>query len=513
MHISKESIPRGAMSTVADRDDDPDAALRWRASRLEHVFSPGRIAVIGASGTRGKWSNDVFRLLAQSFTGEVIPVNPRREVVEGLATYPSIDRIPGCVDLAIVVVPREDVPGVAGKCADANIPVVQVLSSGFGEVRGDGAELHQRLMETIAHSDTVLIGPNAMGVYSAAPCITFADNCHFKPGPLAFVSQSGGLCYDVLMRGQARGLNFGKILSVGNCADLDWPEFIHYLGRDPEIEAFALYIESVSDGRRLFETLREAARGKPVFVLKGGKTGRGGQSVASHTGRLAGDYEIWQAMLRQARVTEVDSLDDLLIALEAVGLARNTEAPRPPRHQFGTMIIGMGGGATVLVADACEHAGVTLAPLSDSTRQSLEQSVPGAAAFGGAENPLEIGADRMLREPDLLARLTATACTDPSVSAVLIHLNLIAMSNVADSMEAWKTTCEHLAEVSRGGRIITLVLRNGDGGDMPEALQRCATGILRHEPSISVFTHFTDALSLISRVADHATEQSPGETR
>ncbi len=477
-------------------------SLDARARKLEHVFQPACIAVVGASASRGKWSNDVFRLLVeQEADRSVVPVNPNRESVEAVRAYPTVAAIPDKVDYALIVVPRDGVIDAVRDCVEAGVPAVHVLSSGFGEVAGRGRDLQEQLRGLVEGSGTVLIGPNSMGVYSARSRLTFASGCHFDPGGLSFVSQSGGLCYDMLARGQARGLKFGKILSVGNCADLDWPDYVRYSATDAETDILALYIESVGDGRRLFEELRAAAKAKPVLVLKGGKSQLGSQSVVSHTGRLAAEYHVWKAMLRQAGATEVESMDELLIALEASDLRRRHSAAHLPDIP-GTAVIGTGGGATVLIADACEAAGLSFARFSADTRAALESCIPGADTLGGADNPVDIGADRLLADPGLLARLVETVCADAGVATVLIHLNLIAVANnLSGGHEAWTDACDRLATARRGGRTVTVVLRNGDAGDFPGQLQNAAMARLRGRGGIPAFSELGHALALLRHVS------------
>jgi acyl-CoA synthetase (NDP forming) len=484
------------------RNARPSTALtRPKSSVLDFAFAPLCIAVIGASATRGKWSNDVFRLLAHSYKGALVPVNPRRLVVEGVQAYSSLAAVPQQVDYALIIVERDSVIDAVRECAAAKVPVVHVLSAGFAEVGGRGVDLQRQLLEVLQGSETVLLGPNSMSPYSARAGLSFAWGCHFEPGPFAFVSQSGGLCYDLLLRGQARGLAFGKILSVGNCADLDWPDYVQYFATDPDTKALALYIESVTDGRRLYEELRDATRVKPVFVLKGGKTQHGKQSVVSHTGRLAGDYDTWSAVLAQAGATEVSSLDELLIALEAFKIRDARQADQQAQRPAVTMVIGTGGGATVLIADACEGAMVNLAPLDQSTTDAFQQSVPDAASLGGIGNPLDVGADRLLADPALLAKLAEIACNDPHVGSVLIHLNLIAVvNNLAGGLDAWTAMCHGLAAARRNEKLVCLVLRNGDAGQEAEELQRLALNCLRKEHDFPAFTKLPDALFLIRRI-------------
>lgn len=467
---------------------------------LDHVFDARRIAVVGASDTPGKWSNDLFRLLSESFKGDLIPVNTRTDHVERKQAYSSISSIPLEVDLVLVVVPRDSVVNVVRECVDNRIPVVHVLSSGFGEVGGHGSELQRLLVDTVAGSGTALIGPNSLGIHCARTGMTFTAGCRLEAGPLTFVSQSGGLCYDVLVRGQARGLKFGKVISVGNCADLDWPDYVRYFSADPDTEALALYIESVSDGLHLYQELREAAKRKPVFVLKGGKTRCGSESVASHTGRMAGEYDIWQAMIRQAGCREVLSIDDLLIAMEATPYAETVPAGHQAGHRFGTVLIGTGGGATVLLTDECEEAGVSLAPISEETRNVFIRNVPDAETLGGVDNPVEIGVDRLFADPALLARLTEVSCRDANVDAVIIHLNLTAIANLADPLDALQRMCDHLRQIERNGRNVSVVLRNGDTADTSDHLRRHTWNLLHGQAGLSVFNRFDEALSLIRHI-------------
>lgn len=463
-----------------------------RQQSLDKAFNPECVAVVGASSTRGKWSNDVFRQMAEGFGGTLVPVNPNRDSIEGVAAYPSIEAVPFGIDYAVVVVARDQVLEAVRQCVKAKVPVVHVLSSGFAEVSEAGREMQEQLVDALRGGETALIGPNSLGLYSARAGLTFVWGSHFRPGPIAFVSQSGGLCYDVLTRGQARGLAFGKILSVGNCADLDWSDFLRYFADDPETETIALYVEGIGNGQELFRELREAAKHKTVIVLKGGKTRSGQKSALSHTGRLAGDYEVWRAMARQAGVVEVDSLDSLLIELESgtVGAA----------DSGGTMVIGTGGGATVLIADACDAAGVRIAELQPGTVSELDRQVPGGEELGGVGNPLEIGADRLLAEPDLLASLTDAALRDPDVGSVLVHLNLAAVANnLAGGPEAWGSACGKLAEAARPGKAICVVLRNGDDGGMPADLLRLARERLQPRPGLAAYSRLDDALRLLAR--------------
>jgi len=465
---------------------------------LDRAFNPRRIAVIGASANRAKWANMLFRRLVDGpFQGEVIPVNPGQTQIEGQPCYPDIEAVPGEIDYAQILIPRAEVPGAAAACASKGVGVIHVLAAGFGEVDGQGLELQHALPDALADSQTALIGPNSLGLYSARAGLDFSRGCHFQPGPATFISQSGALCTDILALGQARGLNFGKILSVGNCAGLDWPDYVRYCREDPETGIAAFYIESVTDGRALYGELRALAAVKPVLVLKGGHSARGGRAVVSHTGRLAGEYRIWQAMLRQAGAIELDGIEDLLVALEAF------DATSRPARDGGLMVIGSGGGISVLISDGAEKRGLALADLNASTLGALGNAIPDAAELGGVGNPVEIPIDRMLGEPERMARLIAASAADPAVGAVLVHLNLIAVANhYADGVTVdWAQVCARLAAAIETAPVpVQIWLRNAAAGEITTAFDQVAMARLGVEARLPVFATLEEALGYFLRL-------------
>ena len=356
-------------------------------------------------------------------------------------------------------------------------------------------------MRTLEGGPTRMIGPNSLGIYSARAGLDFSRGCHFTPGPATFISQSGSLCTDVLALGQARGLNFGKILSVGNCADLDWPEFVRYCREDTETGIAVLYIESVRDGRSLFEQLRLLAAVKPVLLLKGGRGDDGARSVVSHTGRLAGNYDGWRVMMRQAGVVELDGIEDMLAALAAFdALGR-----RPRCSGAGLMVIGSGGGVSVLITDAAQAMGLRLAPLHATTLRALADVLPDAEALGGVGNPVEIPVDRMFGDLERMARLIEVSAADRAVGAVLLHVNLIALSNNYDDggVAQWDAVCAGLDAASRRiGIPLVIVMRNGGCNELTEALQRIGIRRLAQEFSLPVFADMGEALAFLRHYRD-----------
>lgn len=469
---------------------------------LDHAFRAQSIAVVGASANRAKWANMLFRRLIDGpWKGTLAAVNPGRDAIEGVACYPSVAALPFRPDYVQVVVPREDVAPTLQECVDKGVPLVHVFSAGFGEVGGVGPALQADLQRVLNGGRTRMIGPNSLGIYSARSGLDFSRGCHFAPGPATFISQSGSLCTDVLALGQARGLNFGKILSVGNCADLDWPDFVRYCREDKETGVAAFYIESVRDGRALFDELRQLAAIKPVLLLKGGRSDDGARSVVSHTGRLAGGYDGWRVMMRQAGVVELDGIEDMLAALAAFdALGR-----RPHRPGDGLMVIGSGGGVSVLITDAAQAMGLRLAPLHQTTLRALAEVLPDAEALGGVGNPVEIPVDRMFGDLERMARLIEASAADAAVGAVLLHVNLIALSNNYDDggIAKWDAVCAGLDVASRRiGKPLAIVMRNGGCNELTETLQRIGMRRLGREFSLPVFTDMGEALAFLLHCRD-----------
>lgn len=476
--------------------------LRQAERALASAFDARSIAVVGASANRAKWANMLFRRLVEGpYRGEVVAVNPTRDSIEGRPCYPSVKAIPFVPDYVQVVVPRGQVAGTLRDCVARGVPVVHVLSSGFGEVGGIGPALQAELIEVLRGSATRLIGPNSLGLYAARSGLDFSRDCRFDPGPTTFISQSGSLCTDLIALGQARGLDFGKMLSVGNAADLDWPELAAYCAEDADTGLAAFYVESVRDGRAFFEQLQRLARRKPVLLMKGGRSGDGARSVQSHTGRLAGDYPVWQSMMAQAGVLEINDLDDLLVTLQA----HDTRARIGTVRADGLMVVGSGGGVSVMLADAAQAQSLRLVELAPATLARLHELIPDAEELGGVGNPVEIPVDRMFGNLDRMARILEASAQDGAIGQLMLHVNLIALSNNYDDggTAQWAAVCDGLAQTSaRLGKPMGILMRNGGCNDLTLRLQQIGQDRLARSHRLPVFGDQRDALRFLRRSID-----------
>lgn len=352
-------------------------------SDLAPVFEPQSIAVAGASANVDSPGYDYVRCLREfGFGGPVYPVNPRLSELLGYAAFPSLADVPGTVDFVISCVPAEAVPPLLQQCPAKGVRVMQLFTGRFGETgREEGAQLEASVLAEARSAGVRLIGPNCMGLHHPGAGISFRPDLPRTPGPAAFLSQSGNIAVEVILHSAARGLFFGKAVSYGNGLDLDQSDFLEYLAHDPDVRVVAMYVEGTRDGRRLLQAMRRCAQRKPVVALKGGRTGSGARSAASHTAALAGTGAVWHAAFRQAGVVEVATLDELIDATVAFAFLP------PPTFGLRVGVVGGGGGRAVQSADLCEEAGLVVPPLPEQVRSQLREKAP--ALWDWVGNPVD----------------------------------------------------------------------------------------------------------------------------
>jgi acetyl coenzyme A synthetase (ADP forming)-like protein len=339
----------------------------------------------------------------------VFPVNPGANSVHSIPAYPSVAAIPGEVDLAIVVVPKERVLGVAMEAIDAGIKGLVVISAGFKEVGGDGLDRERELVELIRDRKLRMVGPNCMGVINTAPDV--AMNATFAPamppgGPVAFVSQSGAMGVSVLNYAKSLGLGISMFVSMGNKTDVSGNDLIEYWKDDPDTKVILMYLESFGNPAIFVPLARSLTKTKPICIVKSGRTGAGAQAAASHTGALAATDLATDAIIAQAgaiRAQTVEELFDLAMAF--------ANQPLPASNRVA--IVTNAGGPGIIIADACEATGLEVAPLTVETQQKLREGLPDEASV---RNPV-----------DLIASATAETYEfalqhvfdDPKIDAVL----------------------------------------------------------------------------------------------
>lgn len=355
-----------------------------KKNNLTAFFSPSSIAVVGASEAAGKISGVILESLLNSFRGAIYPVNPGYNEVMGLKCYPSIEAIGSPVDLAVYALPAGAVPEAVQNAGGLSRGAI-VVSGGFAETGPAGTILEKALKEAARSAGTRVIGPNCMGIYDTATGL----DTFFIPkervrrpgkGGLSIISQSGSFAVTAMDELATDGIGVARVVSYGNKADVDEADCLDFLAQDPETKAVAIYIESIEDGRRFVEAASRCSAAKPVMAVKVGKAGAGVSAARSHTGAMAGRYEIYRAAFKKAGIIELNGYEDFLVACKAFGLTSSAAGRR-------VMIITDGGGMGVNIADACEQAGLTVPGLPEEVAEELCSIFPSYFAIG---NPLDL---------------------------------------------------------------------------------------------------------------------------
>ena len=350
---------------------------------LTSLYRPRSVAIIGASDSPGKVGNAVLRNLIDSgYEGDIYPVNPKRDTIEGIDCYPSVGDIPGSVQQAVMCVPAPVVPGAMRECGEAGVDSLVVITAGFKEAGPEGAALEEDITRIAAEYDMIMMGPNCLGVMDTHTPInvTFAGNFPLK-GKIAFFSQSGALCIAILDWSFEQHVGFSKFISMGNKAQLNEAHFIANAAEDPDTEVILLYLESIEDGDAFMEATREAAMDKPVILLKAGVSESGAKAASSHTGALAGSDAGFEAAFRQSGAMRAEKMQEEFV--KAMGFVGSGNLPAGRR----VAVVTNAGGLGVMATDALELAGLELANFTDESLDRLRDELPPMASVS---NPVDI---------------------------------------------------------------------------------------------------------------------------
>lgn len=380
-------------------------------SDLRRLLSPRSVAVIGASNDPIKRGYQAIRaLLAGRFPGAIHPIHPRAVEILGLTAHRSVLDIDGDVDLALVCTPAPTVPSVLRECGAKRVAGAVILAAGFSESGDEGRRLEREALDVARAHGIRIVGPNTSGLFNLHARMNLVGFSNVEPGGLGIVSQSGNMALSLVTEGQVNGhVGFSTYVGVGNQVDLGFSEYLEYLGEDERTSVPILYVEGFTDGRRFLDVARRVTRRKPVVVYKAGRSAAGRRAARSHTGALAGSYEMTVGLLKQARVTVVRQSDQILPVAEALSVL-----PLPSSE--GVAILADGGGHATIATDALVEAGLRLAPLSEETKRKLSTLLPPAAAL---DNPVDVagGTDA---DPGMFADCASALLDDPDVGALLI---------------------------------------------------------------------------------------------
>jgi len=349
---------------------------------LNRIFNPKRIAVVGASEKEDSIGSKIFsNLTGAGYTGEVFPVNPFRQTVQGLPTYSSVSKIPCKIDLAVIATPARTVPQVAEECGKAGVAGIIIISAGLKETGDTGASLEKQLLEHHRKYGMRIIGPNSFGVIRPKINLyaTFADK-QASPGKIAFISQSAALCASALDWASEAQVGFSAVVSTGSILDVDLGDLIDYFGIDAQTRSILLYVESIKDGRKFVSAARGSARNKPIVLVKAGRFKESIGAALSHSGSLGGEDAVYDAAFRRAGIVRVEALSDLFNCAEALAMQPNPTGPN-------LTIITNAGGPAIMATDHLIARDGKLARLSSDTVKALKSVLP---SYCSTANPIDI---------------------------------------------------------------------------------------------------------------------------
>lgn len=399
--------------------------------KLNNIFRPSRIALIGVPTNPNTVGGMTLRnLVGGGFRGVVYPVNPKHEAVLGIPCYPNVKSLPKTPDLAVIMTAAKLVPQLVKECGEAGINGIIIMSAGFKEAGPDGMKLEQQVKEEVAKfEDMKVIGPNCLGliVPGLQMNISFASGMP-KNGHVAFISQSGALGTSVLDWAAEENIGFSYFVSIGNAMNVTFGDLIDYFGQDPNTRSIVLYVESLANARRFMSAARAFARKKPIIVYKAGRYPESARAAASHTGALASEDSVYDALFRRAGVARVFEIGNIFEFTDLIGRKRIPKGSK-------LAIVTNAGGPGVMATDALISMDGRLVELSPETLNRLDEFLP---SYWSRSNPVDVLGDAT---PERFSKALEIVLDDKEVDAVLVILT-------PQAMTAPTETAQNIAKIS-----------------------------------------------------------------
>ncbi|MGD8365936.1 MAG: CoA-binding protein [Desulfobacterales bacterium] len=375
------------------------------------LFNPKTIAVLGVSLTNDRHpANVIYNKIHLRYPVKVYPVNPRGGQFQRDRVYADIADIPARIDLAVVAARAEFVPDILERCIKSGVGGAVIISGGFAE--SGRTDMQERLVTLARAADFPFIGPNCLGIYAPTRFDTFflpgERLVRPDPGPVAIVSQSGGVLVDQMVKFAEQGVGLSLAVSIGNKALIRELDMLEYLSGDPATRVIAFYVEGFdkNEGRRFVQAA--ASVPKPIIVLKSGKSTEGRRAASSHTASLAGDHKVFSSVLAQYGIVEADNEFEMVSFCESLSCYRQKVMGR-------VGIITVSGGHGVLVTDICAARGLAVPQLSKDTRQKIQDNLSASVqGIASLENPVDLTGsardDDFVAAANGLSRATEVDC-------------------------------------------------------------------------------------------------------
>lgn len=457
-------------------------------SPLHDFLAPDSIAIVGASADPTKRGyKAMVGLIKGNYRGRIYPLNLKVPEILGVPTYASLDDIPGPVDLALICTPAATLPGLMTECGRKGVKGAVILASGFRETGAEGAKLEQQVLDAARAGGVRIIGPNTSGMFNLHKNVNLLDLRNVKAGDIGFISQSGNMLLALVLEAEHNGhVGFSTYVGPGNQTDIGFNDYLRYLGEEAHTRVATLYVEGFRDGQRFLQAAREITPVKPVVVYKSGATELGKKAASSHTGALAGSYEMTVDLLKQVGVSVVRHSDQILPVAEGLALMQQARGRR-------VAVIADGGGQATITSDRLSDAGLELAELSAATRKRLADILFAQASLA---NPIDV-AGTSDADPEVLARCMEIVADDDSVDAVFLvgmfggYHTRFAESLLGGEMRA----AEAMIELARRcGK--PLVIYSLYAPVKPPALRRL------HEAGLPVYASIEHAVKVLQALAE-----------
>jgi len=452
---------------------------------LDKFFNPRRIAVIGASDRDNSVGAKLIRnLVGVGYKGAVYPVNPFRPTVQGITAYPTIERIPRQVDLAIIATPAHTVPQIVDECGRAGVSTLVTISAGFREAGEEGEKLEKQILKLKDQYNMRLIGPNSLGVMRPSIKLnaTFANKTA-NSGKIAFISQSAALCASVLDWACQAHVGFSAVVSVGSMIDVDFGDLIDYFGTDPKTKSIVLYVEAIKNARKFMSAARGFARAKPIVVVKAGKFHESAEAAICHTGALCGEDAVYDAAFRRAGIVRVEAISDLFNCAETLAMQPNPKGSN-------LTIITNAGGPGIMATDYLIAEGGNISPLSEETVQALNRILP---SYCSKLNPIDILEEATA---DRLRKVLEICFKDPNSDGFLV---IYTPQGASDPMETARTIVEVSKKTAKP--VLTSLMGEDSCWKARRFLQRNGIpAFATPEQAVSTFMHmwnYTQNLELL----------------
>lgn len=388
---------------------------------LQKLFFPDSLAVIGASGQEGKLGYNVLRnLLDHGYEGNIYPVNPKYDEIEGLKAYESVGKIQGKVDAAVSIVPAHVTPEVVKGCFEKGVEFVSVQSAGFSEKGGEGKEIERELESLVDEYESHILGPNCTGVINThnGLCQSIGRVGDLGVGNVGLIAQAGVYAAGILW-GLRKIMDFSMIATIGNKLDIDETDLLKFMKNEESVEVITLYLEDIEQGKDFLDLVTEIVEEKPIILLKGGRTEEGKKTATTHTASIGGSREVYETIFREGGIITAEDNDHMF------DIARGfSKQPLPETDQM--MVITYSGSQGITATDTLNEHGLGLAQLQDETKEQIIDEIP--AVIEGT-NPADLTFDQT---PERVKKIIEVAQADKQVGGFIINLQPELLGQYAD---------------------------------------------------------------------------------